>query len=72
MRWIAIGLLMFLVACATSESVHLRNASTGETVQCGPYTVYGNLNAAAVSAQSRVRSCISDYQRQGFERVQAP
>lgn len=72
MRWVAVGFFVLLAACARSETVHLRNPSTGETVQCGPYTGYGELRDAATSAQSQLRFCVSDYQQQGFERIQAP
>ena len=58
----------FVSGCAVSEKVFLRNPA-GQTVQCGPYTVAGNLNAAAENSHIELRGCIADYQRQGYERV---
>jgi len=55
-------LLMFalsLTGC-TSE-IKMVNARTGQVAKCGPYT-------DTVNAPPREAQCISDYQRQGFER----
>ena len=62
---------MGLVGCATSETVHLRNAD-GHMVKCGPYTPSGIGPPAEMIAQAALRDCINDYQRQGYERIPAP
>ena len=69
-----IGLVLItmgLVGCATSETVYLRNAA-GHTVQCGPYTPGGIGPPAAMVAQAELRHCVTDYQRQGYERIPTP
>lgn len=69
---IVLGLTVLgLVGCATSEIVHLRNA-TGDTVKCGPFTTSGNAAIAAQVSHQKLRDCITDYQRQGYERVPGP
>lgn len=55
-----------LAACTTTQPVYLRNPQTGETASCGPYN-YDPVTANV--ALSRETRCISDYQRQGFERT---
>ena len=60
-----------LAACASSETVYLKNA-TGQTVQCGPYSGVGSLPAQAAQADEKLRGCIYDYQRQGYERTSTP
>ena len=60
-----------LAGCAISETVYLQNASS-QTVQCGPYTDYGDISSANVTTQNELRDCITDYQRQGYERVPDP
>lgn len=67
---LALGFATMAGGCVTSESVVLRN-SAGMTVRCGPYTDfgYGNLPSANITTQMKVRDCVSDYQRQGYERA---
>lgn len=57
-----------LLGCST-EAVYLKHPN-GSVVQCGPYdtTVAGH----EVMAAMRERSCLDDYQRQGFVRVPKP
>jgi hypothetical protein len=57
-----------LAGCTTSETIHLRN-STGQVVQCGPYTHYGNMPAAGAENRAEIRDCVADFQRQGYDRV---
>jgi len=61
-----IGATVALAACSKSETVHLRHAATGETVQCGPYWKQGMIWKGAVMQE--LRFCVEDFQRQGFER----
>lgn len=64
------GICGALAGCATvqTEKIYLRNAA-GMTVTCGPYF---NANLAAGAAAQRESQCISDYQRQGYERAPGP
>ena len=69
---ITILMAISLAGCATSsETVYLKNPSN-QMVKCGPYTNYGNVPSANVTTQNQLRGCISDYQRQGYERVPGP
>ena len=60
----AVALAGLLAACA-SETVYMRNMA-GMTVQCGPY---GTARSALLRS---LRSCIADFQRQGYDRVATP
>lgn len=66
-RLVLIALALSMAGCATvqTEKVTLRNAA-GMTATCGPYF---NANLAASGAAQREGQCISDYQRQGYNRV---
>jgi hypothetical protein len=68
MRTIIIALGLFLAACST-DPVYLKNTGTGAVVQCGPYATRGPSSTNAAWQESQ---CISDYQRQGYERVPGP
>ena len=65
--------LVAITGCAVlgpaGETVFLSNGS-GQTVQCGPYNV--GIRTLAVLRMERLRACVEDYQRQGYERVPAP
>jgi len=56
-----------LAACASTHPVFLQHPKTGETVQCGPYTIRG-IQGPTAAAMHEAR-CLDDYQRQGYERV---
>ena len=65
-----IVLVTFVAVLATvmgcqSDSVRLRHPQTGQIAQCGPYGTYSSQTAA----KERER-CISDYQEQGYQRMQ--
>ena len=64
MRAVLLGALCALIA-ACGSAVKLRNPQTGETASCGPYWI-DSLNDSQAQRESR---CISDFQRQGFQRV---
>jgi hypothetical protein len=49
---------------ASSETVYLRNSTTGQVVACGPYKSTETSDSASVE-----RKCIEDYQAQGFVQV---
>ena len=59
-----LALAAALAGCTTA--VKLRNPATGATASCGPYYVDSGFSNAQAERESR---CISDFQRQGFERV---
>jgi hypothetical protein len=61
MRKLMVLAALLVLAGCTAE-VHLRNARTGATATCGPYV-------DDITTPEREGRCISDFQRQGFERV---
>ena len=71
-RVILFSLVFLVAACASSEVVYLKNPQTSQTVQCGPYTKYGNIPAANETTLQELRYCVNDYQRQGYIRVPKP
>ena len=54
-----------LAACNTTAPIYLQHPQTGQTATCGPYN-YDPVTAEA--ALHREARCISDFQRQGYER----
>ena len=67
--FLPLALLSFvysLVGCST-DAVLLRHGGTGKTVKCGPYST--TTREARIAAVEHERGCITDYQRQGYERV---
>ena len=68
---LAVTLLLVLAGCSTTP-ILMRNARTGQTTQCDPYTNMHPLFPAMSPHWKAERECISDYQRQGFERVPVP
>ena len=57
---------VFLGACNTTAPIYLQHPQTGQTVTCGPYN-YDPVTANVMS--QREARCITDFQRQGYERV---
>jgi hypothetical protein len=58
-----------LIGCSgntslATETVYLRNSTTGQVVACGPYKSTETSDSASVE-----RKCIEDYQAQGFVQV---
>jgi hypothetical protein len=67
MKYIAFAIcVVSLAACTTTAPVYMRHPQTGQTAVCGPYN--SDPVTASVSAERESR-CITDYQRQGYERV---
>ena len=64
-RLVALVTVFGLLAACTS-TVTLRHPQTGATVECGPYYSAGLYYGRATE---RERTCVYDYQRQGYERV---
>lgn len=65
MRLIAIFIACAALAACTAP-VQLRNPATGQTASCGPYMLD---SLGSDSQAEREARCISDYQREGYERV---
>ena len=61
--WIAALAGIVLLGCSSAVTLRHRD---GRVVTCGPYTAVG---FSILTAPQREAQCISDYQRQGFERA---
>jgi len=68
MRLAAALCALMLAACATSETIILRNMA-GQMLQCGPYPAGLGTSTSRLIAESNLRNCVTDFQRQGYERV---
>jgi hypothetical protein len=66
---ILMGGLVLVAGCMT-DSVVLVHPQTQMAAQCGPYYFTGASSGlfSKAAAMERERDCISDYQRQGYER----
>lgn len=71
MRYLMLATICVALTGCASESVYLRNVA-GTTVQCGPYSGGGIGPIANLAAEQRLRDCVADYQRQGYERTPNP
>lgn len=60
-----VAALAGLVLIGCTSVIPLRHVD-GREATCGPYYYYGIF---AFTATEREKGCISDYQRQGFERT---
>ena len=70
---IIVALTFLIAACTTSnEVVYLKNLETGETLKCGPYTMYGVGTGAISAALRELRYCIDNFKTQGYVRVPKP
>jgi hypothetical protein len=72
MRKCAVLACLLLAGCGSlqTEKVYLARTD-GQRVTCGPYDAQlGDQDGQAM--QMRLRQCVSDYQRQGYERVPGP
>jgi len=65
MRWGILLVAAALLGACAAPPVHLKHKETGQVIKCGPYDT-------SVRGALREAQCISDYQRQGYERVPAP
>lgn len=65
-RMLVCAAAVAFVLAACSSAIKLRNPATGETATCGPYMLD---SLASDSQAQREARCLSDYQRQGFQRV---
>ncbi len=68
---LSLSFLTALAGCVFSTNpIILRHPETGQTVKCGPYR-YSHLifEQSPRTALERERACITDYQRQGYERM---
>lgn len=63
------AILLLLAGCvAMTDPIALRHAD-GRIVKCGPYQAYEWGGGPSTASAIREGQCISDFQRQGFERV---
>ena len=59
---------VLLAGCSATDPVLLRHPQTGKTVRCGPYSYHQGIGSLEGAIQLE-RGCVSDFQRQGYERV---
>jgi hypothetical protein len=52
---------------ACTDPIKLKNTTTGQIAQCGPYA--SDMIAGGDAQAQRERECIQDFQRQGYERM---
>ena len=71
LRLMLIGVAAMMSGCVSVDPVYLRDAM-GHTAQCGPYTELANIPMETEAAEVKMRSCVSGYERQGYQRVAAP
>ena len=66
---IVIGMWALLAGCV-KDAVILVHPQTGREEQCGPYYFTGMSSGifSKAAADEREADCISDYQKQGYER----
>lgn len=67
-KWAALGVLL-LAGCANTEVVYMADKA-GKNVQCGPYEFFGGDDRDA--ADLRLRNCVIDYQKAGYQRTPKP
>jgi hypothetical protein len=80
MKTVLIVMLLFLASCVLfpedcTERIALARASDGAHAHCGPYQCrhYDVLMVPGYLAtlEARLRSCVEDFQRQGYEPLSA-
>ena len=69
MRSLAALLMLPILAGCSTAPVYLKHTESGQIVQCGPFS---NMGMRPTAAAFHENQCITDYQRQGYERVPAP
>ena len=69
MKKLAVLAALAVSACTAGETITLRNQA-GITATCGPYAGFGARDEEM--AFQRLRDCVTDFQRQGYERVSTP
>ena len=79
MRITMVVAVMTLAGCAPgqiglgSAPIYMYNQTTDQNATCGPFVgPFGASSETRTAAALREAQCISDYQRQGFERVPEP
>ena len=65
MRQLALALAALVLLVGCSSTIKLQHPD-GRRAECGSSYMYG---IHSFAAQARDRDCVSDYQRQGYERV---
>ncbi len=69
-RSLLLGALLALLAGCSTGSVWLKDPRTGQTEECGPY--FTSTHAWTTAGYQKLRDCVQDYQRQGWERTPEP
>lgn len=64
-----VAVCLLAAGCSATMPVYLKHIETGQIVQCGPFP---NLGMRATAAAFHENQCITDYQRQGYERAPSP
>lgn len=68
MKRLVLALLMLLPAC-TTETIHMRNPSTGDLATCGAHPLAFPIYATIAATHDH--DCVQDYKEQGYVRVDA-
>jgi hypothetical protein len=72
MRLLWVVLVALLGSACATQPVTLKHPTTGQVTQCGPYTNMHPFFPGLSPHWKAERDCISDFQRQGFERMAQP
>lgn len=73
MKWPIFTALLLAGCVSQTETITLKNAS-GQVAQCGPYPSPGIGSAGLIGGQTamaeeRLRNCVTDFQKAGYQRV---
>ena len=67
--WVLVGSLFALGAC-TTETIYMKNRTTGETAICGAHSMAFPIYATVAATHDQ--ECVQNYKDQGFVRTAAP
>lgn len=63
-------LLPFLLAACSTETIYMKNQTTGQIATCGGHPLAFPIYATVASSHDE--DCVKDYKEQGYARVPAP
>lgn len=69
MRLVICFLPLLLAACST-ETIYMKNPTTGQTATCGGHPLAFPIYATVASSHDQ--ECVQDYKEQGYVRVPGP
>lgn len=73
MKRAAILAAILLSGCVSAQTEMIYLEAAGKpAVTCGPYPTERIYEDGALRADAKLRSCVSDFQRQGYQRVAPP